>query len=189
MQYTSKVQADLTLGNCPVCHLYDEIYFCRGWQSLWCMPLQRLLGKCTDTLHEDLFLSCFYIILRVGASEVCRCKGETNIRFLSSGQHSANDIKDAPHIFSRVDLWEPSVLLPLGLCPITPKKIENLWVLKLLAKSLLDISSNSGVNNLSQMDWSLLCLESKWWGAPNVFTARPCITSKPHSLILFCVPM
>ena len=136
---------------------------------------------CRHATWRSFPLLLLYHILRVGASEVCRCKGETNIRFLSSGQHSANDIKDAPHIFSRVDLWEPSVLLPLGLCPITPKKIENLWVLKLLAKSLLDISSNSGVNNLSQMDWSLLCLDSKWWG-PQMYSLPA--RASPQSLTL-----
>ena len=49
-------------------------------------------------------LWCQRSLISLQVRSVRRCKGEeTNIRLLSAGQHSGNDIKDAPHLFSRVE--------------------------------------------------------------------------------------
>ena len=131
---------------------------------------------CRHATWRSFPLLLLYHIL--GASEVCRCKGETNIRFLSSGQHSANDIKDAPHIFSRVDLWSPSAL-QLGLCPITPEIIRESLGTKTFGKSFAgNFLKESKSNGLIP---TLFGIQVVWLG-PQMYS--PPARASPQSLTL-----
>ena len=98
--------------------------------------------------HWDF--SFAFIMLRV-QSEVCRCKRERPISgpFHPLRQHSANDIKDAPHIFSRCPHIFPAnntkdvlhifsragpMVIARRTSPFFKWSIKMIWVLKTFAK-------------------------------------------------------